>query len=206
MGSVSTQQTRPSLLVRVRDHDDVDAWREFVEAYTPLIVCFAMKRGFQEADAADLAQEVMQKVVYGISRFDYDPERGTFRSWLYRITRNALSDHVETAKRQVQGTGDDRHQELLKLAHGDDELEQHWDREHAAHMMRWAMGKLRADFSSSTISAFERTVLGEEKVAVVAKDLGLSVGAVYIAKSRALVRLREILHEVESPGLGGLPE
>lgn len=192
--------------MRVRDHEDADAWRQFVEAYTPLIVCFAMKRGFQEADAADLAQEVMQKVAYGISRFDYDPARGTFRSWLYRITRNALSDHVEKAKREIQATGDERQQELLKLKRGDDELEPHWDREHAAHMMRWAVRKLKADFSSSTVEAFQRTVLGEEKVAVVAKDLGLSVGAVYIAKSRALVRLREILHEVESPGLGGLPQ
>lgn len=205
MAIVSTQ-TRPSLLVRVRDHNDVDAWRQFVEAYAPLIVCFAMKRGFQEADAADLTQEVMQKVAHGIARFDYDPVRGTFRSWLYRITRNALSDQVETAQRQIRGTGDERYQELLKLKHGDDELEQHWDREHAAHMMRWAMRKLRADFSSATVAAFERTVLGEEKVAVVAQDLGLSVGAVYIAKSRALVRLREILHEVESPGLGGMPQ
>ena len=199
MATVSTQ-TRPSLLVRVRDHDDSDAWRQFVEAYTPLIVCFAMKRGLQEADAADLAQEVMQKVAHGITRFEYDPQRGTFRSWLYRITRNALADHVESAQRQIQATGDECNHELLKLETGDDQLEQHWESEHAAHMMQWAMRKLKADFAPNTIAAFERSVLGEEKVADVAKDLGLSVGAVYIAKSRALVRLREIMQEVEGPG------
>lgn len=187
--------------MRVRDHDDMDAWREFVEAYTPLIVSFVMKRGFQEADAADLTQDVMQKVAYAITRFDYDPQRGTFRSWLYRITRNALADHVEAIQRQVQATGDDRNQELLMLVGGDNELEQHWDREHAAYMMRWAMRKLRTDFTYSTIAAFERTVLQEEKVADVAIDLGISVGAVYIAKSRALVRLREIMQEIECPGL-----
>ena len=189
-------------MVRVRDHDDSDAWRQFVEAYAPLVVSFARKRGFQDADAADLAQDVLQKVAKAISRFEYDPQHGTFRSWLYRITRNTLADHAHALRKHASGNGDPQGQQLVNLASANDELEQQWDREHASHMLRWAMKRLQADFAPKTIEAFQRTVLEEQKAASVAKELGISVGAVYIAKSRAMVRLREILLEVDGPILG----
>src|SRR5437588_509207 len=79
--------TRASLLVRIRDGRDRDAWRQFVRLYAPVVYGFARKRGLQDADAADLMQEVFRSVAAAAGRLDYDPARGTFRSWLYTVTR-----------------------------------------------------------------------------------------------------------------------
>src|SRR5271166_6248150 len=98
--------TRPSLLVRLRDLGDDLAWSEFVEIYTPLIRELARRNGLQDADAADLAQEVFGAVARRIERFDPDPSRGSFRGWLSRIARNLILDSLAARRRRPQGTGD----------------------------------------------------------------------------------------------------
>src|SRR5687768_13184788 len=98
--------TRPTLLLRVRDADDSAAWSQFIDIYTPLIFGFCRKRGLQDADAADLAQEVMRAVSRAIGKFEYQPEQGTFRSWLFTITRNKFNNFLDRRRRQPQGTGE----------------------------------------------------------------------------------------------------
>ena len=87
----SAMHTRPSLLVRVRDAADGDAWKLFSNTYRPIVYQFVRKKGLQAADADDLTQQVMEQVARSIRTFQYDPERGRFRDWLYRITRRQLS-------------------------------------------------------------------------------------------------------------------
>jgi RNA polymerase sigma factor (sigma-70 family) len=77
----------------MRNPEDRMAWEDFVRIYTPLVFGFCRGRGLQEADAADVSQEAMKAVAGAIGRFDYDPARGTFRSWLFRIVRSKLSNH-----------------------------------------------------------------------------------------------------------------
>src|ERR1700676_627202 len=79
--------TRASLLVRLRDGGDVGAWQEFVRLYAPVIYGFARKRGLQDADAADLMQDVLRSLSAAVHRLEYDPVRGTFRGWIFNITR-----------------------------------------------------------------------------------------------------------------------
>src|SRR5262245_60824978 len=80
--------TRGSLIVRLRDPKDADAWRQFIDLYGSLIYSFSRKKGLQDADAADLMQEVLRSVAGAAGRLNYDPRRGSFRGWLYTITRN----------------------------------------------------------------------------------------------------------------------
>src|SRR5438046_2590559 len=95
--------TRASLLVRLRDADDGPAWTQFVELYAPLIYGFAKKSGLQDADAADVTQEVLRAVAGAARRLEYDPNRGTFRGWLFTICRRELCDHVHRLRRLGQG-------------------------------------------------------------------------------------------------------
>src|SRR6185295_5200100 len=106
--------TRASLLVRLRDGDDAQAWHEFVHLYAPVIYGFARKRGLQDADAADLMQDVLRSVSIAMGRLDYDPVRGTFRGWLFTVTRNKVFNFLESRSRRVQGSGDSRVQQRLE--------------------------------------------------------------------------------------------
>src|SRR6201982_2616634 len=84
--------TGASLLIRLRDPRDAAAWKEFVELYAPLVYGYARKQGLQDADAADLCQEVLGAVAGAVGRLEYDPQRGAFRNWLFTVVRNKLSN------------------------------------------------------------------------------------------------------------------
>src|SRR5438270_7260333 len=98
--------TRASLLVRLRDPHDKEAWGQFVQLYAPVIYGFARKRGLQDADAADLMQEVLRSVSRAAGRLEYDPSRGSFRGWLFTITRNKVFNFLEGRSRRLVASGD----------------------------------------------------------------------------------------------------
>src|SRR5262245_60577896 len=125
--------TRPSLLVRIRDHADRTAWAEFVGLYVPLVYGYARARGLQEADAADLVQEVFRSVAAAVRRFDYDPQRGGFRAWLLQATRNHLRSFLRRAARAARvGLPDGATiLEDLPAAEGRDDL---WEMEWRRHV------------------------------------------------------------------------
>ncbi len=106
--------TRPSLLVRLRDSKDERAWSEFVELYDPLIHQLAKRRGLQEADAQDLAQEVFRAVARAIERFQPDPALGSFRAWLFRIANNLIINLLAAQRRHPRGTGDSDVQRMIE--------------------------------------------------------------------------------------------
>jgi len=96
--------TRPSLLARIKDARDRQAWAEFVEIYAPMVYGFARNQGLQDADAADLTQEVLSAVARSAPRLEYDPARGTFRGWLFTVVRNELRDFAAARGRRLSGT------------------------------------------------------------------------------------------------------
>src|SRR5581483_11769918 len=139
---IESPPTRASLLIRLRDPQDQEAWRQFIEVYSALIYGFARERGLQDADAADLMQEVLRSVSGAMGRLNYDPGRGSFRGWLYTITRNKLNSFVTRQKRQVLGTGESGMQERLaeEATQGEDAL---WDQEYERRLFEWAADRVR---------------------------------------------------------------
>lgn len=188
--------TRPSLLVRIRDSADQQAWHEFVDIYAPLVHAYTKKRGMQEADAADLTQDVMQTVAREAGSFSYDPARGSFRGWLLTITLNRLRDFVEQRNRQAIASGGTTMQCVLQEV-PDDQAAEVWNQQHQWRLFHWAAEQARIDFREPTWQAFWTTAVENKTAKDTAAELGISVGAVHIAKSRVLSRIRDILKDIE---------
>lgn len=186
--------TRSSLLVRLRDGRDQAAWSQFVEVYAPLVYGFARKHGLQDADAADLTQEVLRSVSSAAGRLEYDPQRGSFRGWLFTIVRNKLRNFLASAQRRWQGSGDTDAQRRLEAL---PDPEGNWDREYEQRLFAWAAEQVRGEFEEKTWQAFWQTAVEGRAAGEVSQALGLSVGAVYIAKSRVLARLRSQVQELQ---------
>ncbi|MEM7806938.1 MAG: sigma-70 family RNA polymerase sigma factor [Planctomycetota bacterium] len=190
--------TRLSLISRIGSPGDTQAWTEFVQLYGPLVYSIARRRGLQDADACDLVQDVMREVSRSVTRFEPDPELGRFRGWLGVIVRRMLSRFFERSRRQVVGTGGTTNHLVISVALGEEE-EDAWDQEHRQHMFRWAAGRVHCEFTETTWRAFWLTAVDGVSAKRAAEECGLSVGAIYIAKSRVLNRLRQMLDQVDDP-------
>ncbi len=182
--------TRLSLLARLRDVQDHEAWSDFVRLYAPAVYRYARRNGLQDADAADVTQEVLRSVAGGIERLDFDPRRGQFRSWLFTLAHHRLYDWLGQKKRHTQGSGDTGVQQLLD-EQPDRADEERWQEDLEKEMFRCAAAKIRHAFSEATWQAFWCTAVEGRSGRDVAGSLGLSVAAVYLARSRVMVRLKE---------------
>jgi RNA polymerase sigma factor (sigma-70 family) len=183
--------TRASLLVRLRDGGDAAAWQEFVRLYAPIIYGFARKRGLQDADAADLMQEVLRSLSSAAQRLEYDPARGTFRGWLFTVTRNKVFNFLESRSKRVLGTGDSSMQRRLEQHAGSDgDLSADWEADYQRTLAAQAMERVKGEFQAATWDAFILTAVDGRTPAQVSARVGLSVGAIYVAKSRVIARLR----------------
>lgn len=189
---MSAPITRPSLLLRVRDVDDSEAWREFVRLYTPLIFGHCLRHGLQEADAADVTQDVMRVAAQAMPRFEYDARRGRFRGWLLQTTRHRLHKFFARQKPAAQAVSDSAIERFPDQEAGADE-QARWEEEYRQRLFDWASEKARPEFRSATWDAFRLSAVECVSVKETAVRLGISVGAVYIARSRVIARLRELI-------------
>jgi len=190
--------TRASLLVRLRDRQDARAWAEFVKLYVPVVYGYLRKQGLQDADAADLCQEVLRAVTVAISRLEYDPARGTFRNWLFTIVRRKLSNWRRTQRSRGQTLDASDNHELVEHAAPAAE-EAAWDVEWEERVFAWACEQVRHDVNDATWQAFWRTAIEGQPGKTVAESLGLSVVAVYNARSRIRARLKELVQAAQEP-------
>jgi RNA polymerase sigma-70 factor (ECF subfamily) len=190
-------RTRPSLLLRLRDAGDEAAWSQFVAIYTPLIFAFCRGRGLPEADAGDIAQDVLKAVAGAIPRFEYDPERSSFRNWLFTVVRSKLNNFFAAQARQPRLAGETT---IRHFAESEPEpsLEESWQREYQANLVRWAAGQIQGEFKAQTWDAFWRTAIQGEAAETVAGELGLTLNALYIARSRVTNRLKEAIQTSEA--------
>lgn len=189
--------TRFSLLVRLRDAHDRLAWEQFVGLHTPLVYGFARKNGLQDSDAADIAQDVLMSVAQQMRQWEYDPERGSFRGWLFTIARNRLRNWQASPARRINGSGGDDHHEALQAKPDAAPDETDWDVDYARRVFYWAAELVQETVTPQTWHAFEATAVHGRSGPDVAEELGISVGAVYLARSRVMARLKERVQSVE---------
>ena len=193
------QPTRASLLIRIRNQADREAWSQFVEIYAPLIYGFGRNRGLQDSDAADLTQDVLQSVAGAISRLNYDPRKGTFRSWLFTIVRNRLRNQLKAKARREQASGDSGVAARIEAEpYREDDWETTWQRDHQQRLFAWAARQVEAEVEPSTWQAFWKTTVDGISGRAVAEELGMTLASVYLAKSRVMAKLRTLVREGES--------
>lgn len=195
--SVEPMQTRASLLMRIRDPQDSRAWAEFVQLYAPLLYSYALKNRLQDADASDLAQETLRLVLRAAPEFVYEPARGSFRGWLLTIARNEIRKFITRKNKHDQGSGDSEIQQILAEHPLDQSSEMEWDREYQLHLFHWAARRVQPEFREMSWQAFWKTVVEQQAIETVARDLQISTGAVYIARSRITARIRQELETVQ---------
>jgi RNA polymerase sigma-70 factor (ECF subfamily) len=193
----SYPSTRASLLRNIRDPKDRVAWGEFVRIYAPLIHGYGRHQGLQDSDAADLTQEVLHRVALSAPDFQYDPTRGSFRGWLFAVTRNALRKLGARKARQASGSGDTEVRQLLEQHPDQATDEERWRQEYQWNLFQRASEKVRVEFREPTWQAFWRTAVLGEDIDQVAANMCVSPGAVYIARSRVTARIRQEIRAIE---------
>jgi RNA polymerase sigma factor (sigma-70 family) len=192
-----TPKTRASLLLRLRDARDESSWAEFMAIYAPFVKRLARRRGLQDADADDLVQDVFRAVALAIERQAYDPARGSFRGWLFRIARNLVVNFLIRQERHPRGSGDSDINGLLQEVPSPAESAI-FEAEYKRQLLYWAAEQVREEFSTLTWKAFWQAGVEGRAARDVAGTLGTTVGTIYHCKSRVMARLRKKIEELET--------
>ena len=154
-----------------------------MEIYEPLVYRLARRRGFQDADAADISQEVFLSAVAAVDRWYDNPQGGSFRAWLFLIARNLMINAFRARRRRPQATGSSDVCRLLAAQPAsDDEDSKLVDEQYERQLFHWAADQVQAEFRDSTWQAFWRTSVDGKPAKQVADELRISVGAIYIAR------------------------
>ncbi len=186
--------TRVSLLARLRDLNNHDAWKEFVVSYGPKILSWCRRLGLQESDAADVTQEVLTRLMKAIQTYEYDASRGRFRSWLSIVTNNAIRDFVKQKRRAGIGRGDSFSLQLLDKLEAPvaiDELTAAIEQEAEQELLREAEAWVQIRVAPATWLAYRLTALEGMKPSAVSRQIGMKTSEVYVAKSRVIKMLRQ---------------
>jgi RNA polymerase sigma-70 factor (ECF subfamily) len=184
-------ETRQSLLLRARA-GETDAWKHLTDLYRPLILGWLNRQGVPARDLEDLSQEVLLSVVKQLPGFQHSGNRGAFRSWLRTIVCRRTADYWRALDAGAQASGGSGATAALQqLADPDSELNRQWDEEHDRYVLHCLLDLVQEEFEPITLQAFRRLALDGVSGAEAAQELGLSVTAVYVAKSRVLARIRQ---------------
>ena len=189
-------ETRDSLLIRVRDPDDRDAWEQFASIYRPVVYRLARTRGIQDADAQDLTQRVLISVADAIRTWERSPG-SRFRHWLRRVAKNEVLKALTRQPRDLAGGGTSAAELLNQHPDTCPDAEEEEEREYRRQLFRRAAEIVRARADEATWLAFSMTMIDGCAIAEAAARLGRSEGMVYAARSRIVRRLREVIRQWE---------
>jgi RNA polymerase sigma-70 factor (ECF subfamily) len=191
-------ETRDTLIQRLPDTADVEAWNAFVEIYEPLLFRLARGRGMQPADAEDFVQEVLTAVARSIRRWVEGEDRGPFRAWLFRIAENLAINFLTRPKHQRWGAGGSQIASLLEeLPAQTTDSSELFLKEYRRELFRWAAERVREQVHQRQWLMYWLTSVEERPIAEVAQEFGVSIGSVYVARSRITKRIREMIRANE---------
>lgn len=194
----SSPTTRASLLLRLRNSQDHAAWVEFVALYEPVIYRILRRHGLQDADAREVMQDLFLAVSRNIERWEPAKERGSFRGWLRRVCRNLVINWLKRRQLSAAAIGGPDLQSLLAALPATEGPESsEFDREVRRTMFHRAAEQVRSEVHSATWQAFTETCLSGTSAAAAASKLGITPGAIRVAKCRVLARLRSVVANME---------
>jgi len=194
--SAKSPSTRVTLLARLRQDGDSDAWKTFVNLYTPLVFRFCRSRGLQDADSRDVTQQVLAIVHRTIGKFEYDRQRGRFRNWLGAVTSHEITRNQRKQRRPGKGVGDGWGDDLAKLATATSDPM--WVEEFNSYIFERALERIRPEFEPEVWQAFELTWLKDTKPKDAAGKIGKPSAWVYKARYKVIERLRKELEFLTS--------
>jgi RNA polymerase sigma-70 factor (ECF subfamily) len=183
----------------LQDAGDDAAWEEFASIYRPIIVRIALRKQLPFDDAEDLAQQVLLLVLKNISKWKSDPARARFRTWLQTVVRNATMNALTRRPMDQASGGTSSLQQLNQCPDKADSLwfDLEWQRE----TLRWVAQQIRGEFESTTWNAFWDTAIEQLSAQEVAERIGKSVGAVYIARSRVMQRIKQRIADLDEDSI-----
>ncbi len=191
-------ETRESLIIQVKNPENRGAWEQFVSIYRPVILRAAVTRGMQEADAQDLAQQVLLAVASAIGQWERRNQSTPFRHWLRRVIRNAIVNALARGRHELSIGGSSIQELLVQHQQPDEETESLIDWEYRRELYRVAAKVVRGDVQPDTWQAFELTVIDGLSNRAAADQLGKSLGTIYTARCRIMQRLRDVVAELEA--------
>ena len=190
--------TRDSLLLRVADHRDFAAWEQFARLYGPAIYRVARRNGLQDADAQDVAQQVMIAISKALPTWVRRDEKTRFRHWLLRIARNAAINMLtrRTMDRAVGGSG----VVGADLAEAESDFDSQINDEYRRQLFLMAAEQVQARSDDTTWKAFAMTTIEGISIAEVSAKLGRTEAVIYASRSRIMRRLRNVVKKLEEEG------
>lgn len=193
---ISPLETRASLILRLQDAADVAAWDEFAAIYAPVVYRSARRLGLQSADADDCVQEVLSTVADSVTKWLQRGDRGPFRSWLFRIARNTAIDFLTRRKHRPWAKGGPAAVNELAGLEAKSDVSSQFDLEYRREIFLRSSEIVRRQVAEPTWQAFHRTSVLQQKVQEVAAELGMSPGSIYIARSRVMKRLQQVVKSI----------
>ncbi len=195
MSSLPT--TNAHMIFRLANTEDQQAWDEFINIYTPLLNQTARRLGLSSHDASDAVQEVLVHLISVISKWRPDGQSASFRRWIAKVARHRMIRMLQRkdALRFKGMAEQDRSFFLAQLA-APDQSKVTFDLAFRKQVFRFVADRIQGEFKVKTWQAFWLTYVQQQPIAEVAGQLSLSVGAVYIARSRVMNRLREMVERL----------
>lgn len=189
------ENTRSTLLVRLKDRSDQAAWRTFDALYRPMLTSYARSRGLSHQDAEDVSQQCAAAVLEHIADYEH---AGSFKAWLRSIAGHKIADQFRKRREVQPGTG-----VLTSFQDTGDSTGDQWERQWSMSHLLYCAEMVRTEVAPGTYNAFVGYAIEGRPPAEVGESLGMTANQVYVAKHRVIERIRALVLELTGENLGG---